>query len=87
MHKKIYFYKITCPECGVVHHGFIGDNEDGSFYCDTTIEVKRGKKITKEECGYSREKIRHMPEGSYENIAIIKIKDFKPDIEYIKTEE
>lgn len=87
MHNKIYFYKITCPECGTVHHGFIGDNEDGSFYCNATIEVKRGKKTTKEECGYSREKIRHMSEESYENIAIIKIKDSRPDIEYIKMEE
>ena len=36
-------------------------------------------KVTCPECGT----IRHMPEGSYENTAIIKIKDFKPEIEYI----
>lgn len=84
MHSKIYLYKVTCPDCGTIHHGFVGDNEDGSFYCDATIETKRGKKITKEKCGCSIEKMRHMPDGSYESIAVIKIKDSKPDIEYLK---
>jgi hypothetical protein len=87
MHNKIYFYRITCPECGTVHYGFIGDNEDGNFYCNAIIEVKRGKNTRTEKCGYSIEKIGHLPEGSYENIATIKIKDSKPDIEYIKMEE
>lgn len=87
MHDHIYFYKVTCPECGTIHHGFVGDNEDGSFYCDAIIEIKKGKKTTTEACGYGVEKIGHLPEGSYENIAIIDIKDFKPDIEYIKRKE
>jgi len=61
MHNEIYFYKITCPECGAVHHGFIGDNEDGSFHCDVIIEIRRGKKVSTGECGYYIEKIRHLP--------------------------
>lgn len=82
MHTKVWLYKIICPECGTVHYGFIGDNEDGSFYCDAIIEVKRGKKTRTEVCGYSTEKIRHLPEENYEHIATIRIKDFKPEIEY-----
>ncbi len=85
MHSRVYFYKVICPECGTVHYGFIGNNEDGSFYCDAIIEVKRGKNTRTEECGYGVEKIRHLRDGSYENIAIINIKDFKPYVEYTKT--
>ena len=87
MYNTIYLYKIICPECGAIHHGFIGDNEDGDFYCDTLIEVKKGKKMKIKECGYSIEKIRHLPEENCENIAIIKLKDSKPYIEYIKQQE
>lgn len=83
MHSEIHFYKIICPECGAISYGFVGDNDDGSFYCDATIEMKRGKKVSTEECGYYVEKIRHMPEGSYEMLAVIEICDEKPVIKEV----
>ncbi len=76
MHRKIYIYKVICPECGTVHYGFVGENEDGSFCCDRMVEMKKGKKTTTEECGYCSEKIRHLPDCSYEMIKTIKIEDF-----------
>lgn len=76
MHSKVYIYRITCPECGTVSHGFVGNNEDGSFNCNAQIEVKRGKKEYTETCGYGSEKLHHMPDGSYEKVKTIKIEDF-----------
>lgn len=84
MHREVTLYKIMCPECGTAHYGFVGDNEDGNFYCNTKIEIKRGKKESIEECGYYSEKIRHLPEGNFEKIASVKIKESKPNIEYYK---
>ncbi len=75
MHTKVYIYRITCPECGSINYGFIGNNEDGSFCCDATIEIKKGNKIKTEKCDYCIEKIRHLPENSYEMIKEIKIED------------
>lgn len=82
MHSKIYVYEVTCPECGTKSVGFFGNNEDGSFCCNAIIEVKRGQKERTETCGYTREKLHHMPEGSYKLIAAITLKDSKPVIEY-----
>lgn len=76
MHSEIYIYRVICPECGTVHFGFVGNNEDGSFYCDASVEIKKGYKIKIERCGYSIEKIRHLPEKNYELIKVIKIEEF-----------
>lgn len=83
MHNKIYMYEITCPECGSVHVGFIGDNEDGSFCCNSRVKVKKGNKEWTEECGCTIEKLHHIPEGSCKLIATIKIEDSKPVIDYL----
>lgn len=77
MHNEVYIYRVTCPECGATRHGFIGDNEDGSFYCGATIEMKKGNKTWTDKCGCYFEKIRHLPDGSYEMIKTIKIEDLK----------
>jgi hypothetical protein len=76
MHSEVYIYRVTCPECGIVSYGFVGANENGNFYCDAKIEIKKGNKTTTEECGYSSEKIWHMPDDSYEKVKTIKIEDF-----------
>ncbi len=75
MHSKVYVYRITCPECGTIDYGFIGDNEDGA-----TIEIKKGIKARWDKCGYYIEKIRHLPDGSYEMIKTIKIEDIIPGL-------
>ncbi len=78
MHSKVYVYRVTCPECGSTNYGFIGDNEDGIFYCNATIEIKKGNKTKTEICGYYIEKIHHLPDNSYERIKTIKIEDVIP---------
>ena len=82
MHSIIYLYEVICPECETKSFGFFGNNEDGSFYCNAQIQVKRGKKEYTGTCGYGSEKLRHMPEGSYKLVATIKLEDSKPIIEY-----
>lgn len=80
MHSKVYIYRVTCPDCGTTSYGFIGDNEDGSFNCNETVEIKKGNKTTTGECGYYIEKLRHLPENSYELIKTIKIEDVVPTV-------
>jgi hypothetical protein len=82
VHSKIYVYEITCPKCGTKSVGFFGNNEDGSFCCNSQIEVKMGQEERTDTCGYSREKLHHMPEGSCKRVATITLKDSKPVIEY-----
>ena len=76
MHTQISLYRIECPECGAQHVGFIGDNEDGSFYCDALVTAydRKGNPTT-EPCGESWEKIRHMPEKNIVRLKTMKAKD------------
>lgn len=82
MHTIIRLFEVTCPECETKSFGFFGNNEDGSFYCNAQIEVRRGKKEYIETCGYGSEKLHHMPEGSYGLMATIKLEGSVPIIEY-----
>ena len=75
MNSKVYVYKVTCPDCGTIHYGFVGNDEDASFYCNETIEIKKGNKTTTEKCGYYTEKMRHLPESSCVLIKTVKIED------------
>lgn len=76
MHTEVSLYRIRCPECGAEHVGFIGDNEDGSFYCDApVIAYDRKGNDTIERCGETWEKIRHLPEDNILLLQTIKAED------------
>ena len=65
MHSAVCLYRIRCPACGTEQVGFIGNNEDGSFYCNAPITVFDRQGVSSiAACGESWEKIRHMPEGN-----------------------
>lgn len=71
MHTGIWLMRVVCPECKQPTVGFVGDNEDGSFYCQRVV-IERGMPTV---CGESWEKLHHMPEGCVEQFARI---DFQP---------
>ena len=67
MHTGIWLMRVICPTCKHLTIGFVGDNEDGSFYCQGRV-LERGEPSI---CGESWEKLHHMPEGCVEQLARI----------------